>query len=136
MAWLTPEDVEAVYPAADLTQPQLDHIQGLAEGCIGPQEEPIAARLKAVMVDIAFRFWRGLQAASTNVEGYQAERTPEYGYEYPVGGPILSGFGLTDRECEALRKAVGAAGLWVQPVSRGVVETPSAPDWDPEFDVV
>lgn len=138
MAWITVVDVTAVYPAATITADQLAHLEGLAEGCIGPQSEPVSAALKAVMVDVAWRFWRGVQASATNPEGYQAERTPEYGYEHPAGGPILSGFGLTDKECRALKKAAGVSGLSTIRVSRGAVETPSRTNQfeDPEFDVV
>lgn len=138
MAWITPADVTVVYSTASLTADQIAHLQGLAEGCIGPQTEPVRASLKAVMVDIGFRFWRGLQAAAANPAGYQAERTPEYGYEHPAPGPILSGFGLTDKECRALKKAAGVGGLSTIRVSRGAVETPTGPVRfeDPEFDVV
>ena len=138
MAWITPSDVSDVYPDATVTTAQLAHIQGLAEGCIGAQTEPVSNAIKAVMVDVAWRFWRGVQASATNPEGYQAERTPEYGYEHPAGGPILSGFGLTDKECRALKKAAGVSGLSTIRVSRGAVETPSRTNQfqDPEFDVV
>lgn len=138
MAWITSEEIEAVYPSADLTSAQIAHLQGLAEGCTGPQEEPVSARLKAALIEVAYRFWRGQQAAAVSPEGYQAERTPEYGYEHPAGGPVMSGFGLTDRECKALRTAAGVSSMWVQRVSRGEVETPSGPDaWsEPDFDVV
>lgn len=141
MAWITPDDVADVYPAADLTEEQIDHLQGLAEGCVGQLSEPVSRAVKSIMVDIAWRFWRGLQAADVSPEGYQRETTPEYSYEYPAAGPILTGFGLTDKECRALRRAAGVTGLGVQRVSRGAVETPSrtnstAAILDEDFDVV
>lgn len=142
MAWITPEDVADVYPAASsLTEEQIDHLQGLAEGCVGSLTEPVSRAVKSIMVDIAWRFWRGLQAAEISPEGYQRETTPEYSYEYPAAGPVLTGFGLTDKECRALKKAAGVTGLSVQRVSRGAVETPSAASritaiLDEDFDIV
>ena len=124
MAWITPNDVEAVYPFADdLTQPQCDHIQGLCESVVGFQEEPVSPKLKAVVTDIAVRWWRGVQSAATNPAGFESEQIDDYSYKHPAAGPILTGFGLMKSEKAALRRAIGIPTFSVVRLSRGPLET-------------
>lgn len=124
MAWITPGDVEAVYPFADsITQDQCDHVQALCEGVVGFQEEPVPSKLKAVVVEIAVRFWRGVKGATLSPAGFQSERTDDYQYEYPTGGPQLVGFGLTNADKKALRRAVGIPSVGVIHITRGPLET-------------
>lgn len=124
MAWITPEDVEAVYPfATTLTETQCAHIQGLCEAVIGHQDEPVTNRVKAVVVDIAVRFWRGVQGATASPAGYQSERIDDYQYDYPAAGPILTGFGLTQLEKKSLRRAARIPEVGVMKLTRGPLET-------------
>lgn len=138
MAWITVDDVTDVFPSASPTENQIAHVQGLAEAVIGEQDEPVGNALKSVMVEIVHRFWRATVGAATSPQGYQSERVDDYEYQYPAGGPLLSGFGLTKKDEKDLRRAVGETGLWIQPTTRGPVETPSDTRTfnDPEFDVV
>lgn len=129
MAWITPEEVTAVFPDlatedTDYIQALIDQVQGLAEVIIGAQATP-SAGLKATMNQIVVRFWRGNKAATANPSGHQSESVEDYSYSDPTGGSFsqASGLGLTDREKKALRSAVGRTGLWVQPTTRGNVET-------------
>lgn len=126
MAWITQADVAAVYPAvtgADDFDALIDHVQALAEIEIGTQTEPVTSKLKAVTVDITYRAWRARKAGELNPAGYQSEAIDEYSYQLPQGPVLEAGFGLTNREITRLRKAVGETGLWVQPTTRGPLET-------------
>src|SRR5690606_18580481 len=67
------------------------------------------------MVDWAYRFW---QALNTNPDGITQEQT----------GPFMRSFatqpalGITDRDCQLLRKAIGMTGVGVISTTRGPVE--------------
>jgi len=112
--WITSDEVTDVYPNAELTEEQIAHIQSLAEGCIGQHDE-VPPAVKAIMVDWAYRFW---QALNTNPDGITQEQT----------GPFMRSFatqpalGITDRDCQLLRKAIGMTGLGVISTTRGPVE--------------
>lgn len=133
MAWITPKEVEEVYPfVTDLTETQAAHIQGLCEAVVGFQEEPISSKLKAVVIDIAVRWWRGLQSATTNPAGFESEQIDDYSYKHPSGGPILTGWGLLKTEKQALRRAVGIPTFGVLSLTRGPLETPGVDNIEPE----
>lgn len=117
MSWITPEDVEAVYPDTTVTQPFLDHLQSLAEVCTGIQETPISAHLKAAFIEVAQR--KSL-AGDHNPQGLTSETLGSYSYQQP-GAP---GLGLTKAECRSLKRAVGKSGLSAIAITRGEVETP------------
>lgn len=121
--WITPLNVANVYPDCDPSEAFIEHVQGLAEAVIGVQEEPVSARLKAVMVEIVYRLSR---AAVQNPDGVVQESIG--GYSYTVGSQ--SGLGLSDAEKRNLRLAAGVGDLSVVSTTRGTVEM--ADRWDDE----
>jgi hypothetical protein len=117
MSWVTPENVEAVYPNSNVSAAFIAHVQSLAEICVGEHDEP-SAKLKAAFTDVVYR--KHL-ATVNNPEAVNQETLGSYSYSM-TGAP---GLGLTDKDCKSLKKAAGLSGLWVQPTTRGPVETPS-----------
>lgn len=118
MAWITQEDVAAVYPAAgdanaDQFAALIDHVEGLAEVEIGEQSAPIGRPLAAVMVQIV---WRIYLAGDTD-DNITQEAIGGYSYTRAT----IAGFGLTNAEKRQLMKAAGKSSLWVQPITRGEV---------------
>lgn len=114
MAWFSPEDVAAVYPDAVLSEAQVEHIQSLAEGCIGVHDE-VPGSVVAVLVDVAYRFFQSL---TTNPEGFTQEQTGPFGRSF--GSQPARG--LTDRDCQQLRLAMGIGSLSTVSTTRGPVE--------------
>lgn len=109
-AWITPPDVDAVYPGDIVTDAQIAHVQRLAHVHIGDQDPPPDG-LVGVMVEIMHRF-HDAKGSPTNV------RTEQLGPSSTTYVSV-SGFGLTDREIDQLKQAAGVRpGLWVQPTYR------------------
>jgi hypothetical protein len=94
--------------------------QGLAEVEVGTQATP-SAGLKAVLAQIVARMWQAGKSAQVNPAAMQSETVGPFNYQNPNAG--TAGLGLTNREKAALRKAAGVTGLWIQPTTRGEVET-------------
>lgn len=117
MAWITPDDVIAAYPEADVTPGFIAHIQALAEVCTGVQTEPISSGLKATFVDVVYR--KHL-AGTTNPEGINMEVLGPYTRQHTAA----PGLGLTRTDCRALKKAVGKSTVGVLSVGGGPLETP------------
>lgn len=127
MAWITPADITAVYSDASVTTAFIAHVQSLAEVCIGAQTEPVSAQLKATFIDIAYRKSRDV---ATNPDGVTQTQLGAF-MEATPGAP---GLGLTKTDCKNLKRAIGRTGLWVQPTTRGDVETAAYDDPDDPFD--
>jgi hypothetical protein len=129
MAWITPHQVGAVLHTDLSGDPWIDdlieHVEGLCEVEIGEQDEPISRRLAAVVTQIAARMWRAAVAAEGNPEGISQETIGAYSYSQST----IAALGLTNAEKDSLRKAVGRTGLWVQPTTRGPVETAVIGRW-------
>lgn len=128
MAWITPDQVAPIL-GHDLTDdPWIEgvvaHVEGLAEAEIGEPELPLSKKLTAVVVDIAVRLWRLSRASGYNLEGVSRESLGDFTSEQPQP---LAGFGLTNAEKDRLRRAVGNNRTWVQPVTRGPLETSGPP---------
>lgn len=140
MPWITYEDVEPIIQTGLSDDPYIegliDHVQGLAESVIGDQGSgPLdPGPLASVFAEIVARRWRGGKAASSNPAGYQSESVEDYSYSVPTGSHLAgnAGLGLTKAERKDLKAAVGRTGLWVQPTTRGNVET--APRHHSEID--
>lgn len=134
MAWITFDQVEVLLQQNLDHDPYviglIDHAQGLAEVEIGEQEEPVSRRLQSVLANVVARMWQSGQSAQINPAGLQSETTGPHTIQDPRAG--TAGLGLTDREKDQLRKAVGRTGLWVQPTTRGPLET--APGFRPVED--
>lgn len=133
MAWVTHEEVLAVYPEtadedADRFAALIDHVQALAEVAVGTQATP-SARLKAVFTDVVYRKWL---AITQNPDGVQSELLGSYQYMQPNA----PGLGLTKHDRKNLKAAVGRIGVWVQPVHRGEVETAPREDGFLEGDLL
>ena len=114
MAWISTDDIAAVYPAADVTPGFIAHMQALAEGCTGTQTEPIGSQLKAVFVELVYR--RSLASddnvASETLGPFSQTRS------------VQAGQGITNRECRTLKRAVGKSTVGVLKVGAGNLETP------------
>lgn len=119
MSWLEPADVADVY-GVEIPRAFIDHVQALAEVCVGEQTEPISTKLAATFVDVVYRKWL---AKEQNPSGITQEQLGPYMYSMQ-GAP---GLGLTDADCKRLKKAAGISGLWVQPLTRGRLETAGPP---------
>lgn len=126
MSWITPADVAAVYPDADVAPGFIAHIQGLAEVCTGTQDEPIGNKLKSAFVEVVYR--RSL-APDDNV---QSETLGPYSQTRAVG----AGQGITNRECRDLKKAVGKSTVGVLGVGAGPLETPPIHPDDGEIEEI
>lgn len=116
--WVQPEDIAEVY-GAEVSEGFIRHVQSLAESCVG-EHETVSNRLKAAFVDVVYR--KHL-ATTHNPEGATQETLGSWSYSVSNA----PGLGLTDRDCKALKKAAGISGLWVQPLTRGPVETSGQP---------
>jgi hypothetical protein len=75
----------------------------------GSVSASLPTTVKAVVLKSAERAMR-------NPDGYSAESGGDYSYQR-VG--VQDGVYLTDREEKLIRRAIGRAGLWTQPVTRG-----------------
>jgi hypothetical protein len=121
MAWIDSARVETLLQR-DLSEDPwidglIDHAQGLAEIVIGAQTEPVANRLQSALAQIVARMWQAGQSAQINPGALQSETTGPFTFQDVRAG--AAGLGLTNREKELLRSAVGKTGLWVQPTTRG-----------------
>lgn len=127
MAWITSTAVEPLVQtdlsADTFISALINHAEALAEIEVGVQTEPVSAGLQAVLAQIVARMWRAGQGAAVNPGGFQSETSPEYGYSVPTGPTLAAGLGLTNQEKKDLKRAAGVNGLWVQPTTRGDVET-------------
>lgn len=135
MTWINRIDVAVVLQRDLDDDPWIDdlilQVQGLCEIEIGEQEEPVPRPLAALVTQITARHYRAGVGAAANPAGFQTESIEDYTYTVPTGAHIEAGLGLTKREKADLRRAVGrGTGLWVQPTTRGPVETPG-PECDP-----
>jgi hypothetical protein len=114
--WITPADVEAVYPGEDITPGFIEHMQALAEVVIGTQTLPISTGLKATFIEMVYRKSR---TTATNADGLTQEAMG--GYSYSVAGQ--PGLGYTRDERRRLRGAAGRSGPQILPTHRDEVET-------------
>ena len=121
MSWVTPDDIEAIYPDFDASQEFVDHVQHLAESCAGVVAEPVSPQLRATFIDVVYRKWLAME---NNPEG----TTQETLGPYMVQMPSVPGLGLTKNECRALRTAARRPGLTSIPVGSGPLETPPRHD--------
>jgi len=125
--WITSEQVSILLQTDLSTDPYIDglivHAQGLAEGVIGTQEEPVSAALQSELANIVARMWQAGKAAQGNPAGYQSETAGPFTIQDTRGGTV--GLGLTDRERKALRRAAGISPLAVVSTTRNDwLETP------------
>jgi hypothetical protein len=135
-AWITSEIV-GVLVRTDLSADTfiddlIDHVQGLSENEIGEQADP-SNGLKAVFAEIVARKWRAGRAAEMNPAGFQSDSAGPYSMSDP-GARAGVGLGLTDREKQDLRRAVGLGGMWLQPTSRSDRLETSGRFWGPDID--
>ncbi len=110
--------------ADDSVDPLIAQAQALAEIEIGDRDEPVSRRLSAVMTQIVVRMWRNAQEARQNPAGLQQQALGPFSMstqQHSSG----AGLALTNAEKALLRKAVGRGSLWVQPFTRGPLETAS-----------
>ena len=119
MAWIEPADIVAVFPTDASTEGLIAHVQALAEVVIGEQTEPVTSQLAAVMVQITHRFYLATDADGNIVQ----ETLGPHSYTRSS----TSGFGLTNAERALLKQAIGESVLWVQPFTRGPLETANTP---------
>jgi len=124
MAWITPSDVEPVL-RTELTSDVfidglIDHAQGLAEVEIGEQDPPSNA-VKAVLAQIVARMWQDGESARVNPAGFAMETTGPFTLQDTTPG--TAGLGLTNRERQSLKRAVGQMQISVLSTTRGDLET-------------
>lgn len=131
--WVDPMEVAVLVGMGRVNDPNIAtiivHVEGLCELEIGEQELPLSRALRSVVAEIAVRLWRASRAAAMNPEGVTQGNLGPAGFSQPSAES--TGLGLTDREKDALRQAVGKSSLWVLSTTRGPVETPGPlRDWD------
>lgn len=123
--WITVRQVASLLQTDLDADPYIDdlltHVQGLAEAEIGVQDTPTAG-LQSVVAQITARMWQAGQSAKINPAALQSDTTGPFTFQDTNAG--AAGLGLTNRERAALKKAVGRSGIWVQPTTRGDIETP------------
>lgn len=125
MSWITERQVSTLLQTDLSDDPHIDgliaHVQGLAEVEIGEQATP-SAGVQSITAQIVARMWQAGQSAKINPAALQSDTVGPFTIQDPNAG--AAGLGLTNREKASLKKAVGKTGIWVQPTTRGDIETP------------